>query len=81
MDISKKVAECLESKANYKGVCLEFSKTLRERLKEHSFINDISEHIESDDLRAYIKGDCMDEHMILYVIEHMLKDGDAKIVF
>lgn len=80
-NLNKKISECISEKMNYSGISLEFSKKLIEEIKEDGFISDIDEYIEKDELRTYIHCTYFDNDMILYVLQRMLMNEEAEIVF
>lgn len=79
--LNDKFSESIEDKLDYKGMSMEFSENLIKEIQTDGFIGNISEYIEKEDLRTYIDYKYMDKHMILYVLQGMLKNGEAKIVF
>lgn len=80
-NLNKKISECISEKMNYSGISLEFSTKLIEEIKRDAFIENIEEYIKEDDLRTYIHCTYMDNNMILYVLQRMLMDGEAEVVF
>lgn len=80
-NLNKKISECISEKMNYSGISLEFSTKLIEEIKRDAFIENIEEYIKEDDLRTYIHCTYMDNDMILYVLQRMLMDGEAEVVF
>ena len=80
-NLSKKISECISDKMNYSGISLEFSKKLIEEIKEDGFLQNIEDYIKEEELRTYIHCTYMDNDMILYVLQHMLNDGGAEVIF
>lgn len=80
-NLNKKISECISEKMNYSGISLEFSTKLIEEIKRDAFIENIEEYIKDEDLRTYIHCTYMDNDMILYVLQRMLMNGEAEVVF
>ena len=80
-NLNKKISECISEKMNYSGISLEFSTKLIEEIKRDAFIENIEEYIKDEDLRTYIHCTYMDNDMILYVLQRMLINGEAEVVF
>lgn len=79
--LNEKFSESIEDKLYHKGISMEFSEKLIKEIQTDGFIKNISEYIEKEDLRTYIDIKYMDKDLILYVLQGMLKNDEAKIVF
>lgn len=80
-DLNKKISECISDNINYNGVSLEFSKHLIDIINSYGFIHNIDDYIQADDLHTYINGTYLDNHTLLSVLQNMLMNGEAEVIF
>lgn len=80
-DLNKKISECISDNINYNGVSLEFSKHLIDIINSYGFIHNIDDYIQADDLHTYINDTYLDNHTLLSVLQNMLMNGEAEVIF